>query len=166
MTGGLTETAGDFIVRHKKGWQMFKKSLQLTACLLAFFLLSCATPFSGGVVISRPDQHTHTYEAKEDIVLRATAYIIREKDLGRNVVVNSDNRMVESDFIESGGWRTKTIASAKQINWKECELTLSVITEKQQKTGWEMRRLVEKEQYDKIFSAIDTRVYEEMSKLR
>ena len=29
-----------------------------------------------------------------------------------------------------------------------------------------MRRLVEKEQYDKIFSAIDTRVYEEMSKLR
>jgi len=85
--------------------------------------------------------------------------------LGQNVTINRADRVVLSDFVESDGWRTKTVASVKQINWKECELSLSVITEKQQKAGWEMRRLVEKDQYDKIFSAIDTRIYEEMSRL-
>ena len=135
-------------------------------CLAAFFLCSCATPFTGGVAISRPDSHVYIYEAKEDVVLRATAHVIREKGLGQNVTINRAERAIVSDFIESGGWRTKTIASAKQINWKECELSVSVITEKQQKTGWELRRLVEKDQYDKIFSAIDTRIYEEMSRLR
>ena len=144
---------------------MVNRRFNLLVCLTAFFLSSCATLFTGGVAISRPDSHVHVYEAKEDVVLRATAHIIREKGLGQNVTINRADRVVLSDFVESDGWRTKTVASVKQINWKECELSLSVITEKQQKAGWEMRRLVEKDQYDKIFSAIDTRIYEEMSRL-
>jgi len=52
----------------------------------------------------------------------------------------------------------------KRLNWKECEVTLAVTTEKKTNTGWEMRRLLEKDQYDRFFSVIDLKIYEEMSK--
>lgn len=53
----------------------------------------------------------------------------------------------------------------KRINWKECEVTLIVTTEKKTETGWEMRRLLQKEQYDTFFSVIELKVYEEMSRM-
>jgi len=43
-------------------------------------------------------------------------------------------------------------------------VTLSIITEKKTSTGWEMRRLLGKEQYERFFDAIDTQIYREMSK--
>ena len=63
-------------------------------------------------------------------------------------------------------WRTKSTASVKRLNWKECEVSLIVTTEKETKKGWELRRLLGKEQYDNFFSVIDLRIYEEMAKIQ
>jgi hypothetical protein len=42
---------------------------------------------------------------------------------------------------------------------------LVVTTEKKTDSGWEARRLLEKEQYDSFFSVIDLKIYEEMSRI-
>lgn len=44
-------------------------------------------------------------------------------------------------------------------------MTLAVTTEKKTEAGWEMRRILQKEQYDSFFSVIDLKIYEEMSKV-
>ena len=67
--------------------------------------------------------------------------------------------------MDSGDWRTKANAEVKQLNWKECEVILAVTTEKKTEMGWEMRRLLEKEQYDNFFNVIDLKIYEEMSRI-
>jgi len=67
--------------------------------------------------------------------------------------------------VVSGDWRTKTSARVRRLNWKECEVTLIVTTEKKTDNGWEMRRLLKKEQYDNFFSVIELKTYEEMSRI-
>ncbi|HNV56820.1 MAG TPA: hypothetical protein PLZ82_07255 [Smithellaceae bacterium] len=115
--------------------------------------------------MTSPDEYRHVYEAKEKYILKAVAGVLEEKKIGRNVAIDYDNNRVDSDFMISGDWRTKTNARVKRINWKECEVTLIVTTEKKTETGWEMRRLLQKEQYDTFFSVIELKVYEEMSRM-
>jgi hypothetical protein len=112
-----------------------------------------------------PDKFRHVYEAKEKIILRAIANVFREKNIGSNVVIDNKNNYVDSDYVISGNWRTKANAHVKKLNWKECEVILSVISEKNTENGWEMRRLLQEEQYDTFFSVIDLKIYEEMSKV-
>ena len=84
----------------------------------------------GGVVILKPDEYSHVYEAKETVILKAIADVFKEKNIGTNVTIDQKNLRVDSDYRESGDWRTKAGASVKRLNWKECEVNLSVITEK------------------------------------
>jgi len=144
---------------------MFKnKYLFFFSSFFIISLISCSH-YIGGAVISKPDEYSHVYEAKEKIVLRAVASVFREKDIGANITIDEKNHRVDSDYRESGDWRTKAQASVKQLNWKECELKLSVISEKKTGKGWEMRHLLEKDQYNVFFRVIDLRIYEEMSKV-
>jgi hypothetical protein len=119
----------------------------------------------GEQVISKPDEFTRIYEAGENIVIQAIALTFKEKGFG-NATINPDKNQVESEYIIQGEWRTKSTARVKKINWKECEVALSVNTEKKTKTGWEMRRLLEKRQYDKIFNAIELQIYEQLYKVK
>ena len=119
----------------------------------------------GEQVISKPDEFTRIYEAGENIVIQAIALTFKEKGFG-NATINPDKNQVESEYIIQGEWRTKSTATVKKINWKECEVALSVNTEKKTKTGWEMRRLLEKRQYDKIFNAIELQIYEQLYKVK
>ena len=145
---------------------MIKKNVILSFTLiLVINLVSCAHEFGSTKAISKPDEYTHVYEAKEKFVLRAIAVVLKEKEIGSNVIIDRKNHRVDSDYVVADDWRTKTTARVKQINWKECEVTLVVTTEKKTKTGWEMQRLLAKEQYDSFFSVIDLKVYEEMSKV-
>lgn len=132
---------------------IFVVSLFLTACM------------EGDQVISKPDEFTHIYEAGENIVIQAIALTFKEKGFG-NATINPDKNQVESEHIIQGEWRTKSTARVKKINWKECEVALSVNTEKKTATGWEMRRLLEKRQYDKIFNAIELQIYEQLYKVK
>ncbi|MFZ3057399.1 MAG: hypothetical protein WA098_11645 [Smithella sp.] len=125
-------------------------------------LFSCANQF-GTTLISKPDEYTHVYEAKEKFVLRAIAVLLKEKNMGCNVSIDNQKHLVDSDYVISGDWRTKTRANVKQKNWKECEVIFVVTTERKTETGWEVRRLLQKEQYETIFRVIEMRIYEEMS---
>jgi len=130
--------------------------------VVSLFLTSC---MEGEQVISKPDEFTRIYEAGENIVIQAIALTFKEKGFG-NATINPDKNQVESEYIIQGEWRTKSTARVKKINWKECEVALSVNTEKKTKTGWEMRRLLEKRQYDKIFNAIELQIYEQLYKVK
>jgi hypothetical protein len=115
--------------------------------------------------IGAPDTFTHVYAAKEIIILRAVARVIKEKQLGRNILVDQINNLVDSDYVISGDWRMKTSARVRRINWKECEVALVVTTEKKTQTGWELQRLLGPDQYLVFFSVIELKVYEEMAKI-
>ena len=127
-------------------------------------LVSCGAAI-GRVVISKPDEYSHLYEANEKIILKAIAGVFKEKNIGSNVTIDQKNHRVDSDYVVSGDWRTKASARVQRLNWKECEVSLVVTTEKKTETGWEIRRLLQKEQYDSFFSVIDLRIYEEMSRI-
>jgi hypothetical protein len=127
-------------------------------------LISCASEF-GNVVISKPDEYRHTYEANEKIILKATARVFKDKSMGSNVRIDLINNRVETDYIIQDDWRTKCAVKVKKLNWKEREVVLSVTTEKKTQTGWEMRRLMDKDEYVKLFDTIDLAIYEEMAKI-
>jgi hypothetical protein len=144
---------------------MIQKSLILFFSFMAVLCLaSCAGKF-GSEVLTSPDEYKHVYEAKEKYILKAIAGVLEEKKIGQNVTVDYGNHRVDSDYVVSGEWRTKTNARVRRLNWKECEVALIVTTEKKTEKGWEMRRLLKKEQYDNIFSVIELKIYEEISRI-
>ncbi|HDQ04444.1 MAG TPA: hypothetical protein ENN23_07780 [Deltaproteobacteria bacterium] len=118
----------------------------------------------GHVVISEPDEYRVVYEANEEVILRAIAGVFWEKRMGTNVTIRKEDNYVKTDYIVQGDWRTKSLAKVRKLNWKESEVLLSVITEKKTKSGWEMRRLLDKQQYLNLFGTIELRIYEEMAK--
>jgi hypothetical protein len=130
--------------------------------IINLLLTSC---MEKGVVISKPDEFTHIFEASDTIVMRSIALVYKEKGLG-DATINPEKNQVESDYVIKDEWRSKTTARVKKINWKECEVTLSVMTEKKTAKGWELRRLLEKRQYDKLFNAIDLQIYQELYKVK
>lgn len=127
-------------------------------------LISCGAEF-GQVVISKPDEYRHTYEASEKVILKATARVLKDKSMGRNIRIDLKNNLVETDYIIQDDWRTKSTMKVRKLNWKEREAVLSVTTEKKTPSGWEMRRLLDEEQYVKLFDTIDLAIYEEMAKV-
>ena len=104
-------------------------------------LISCG-PKIGQVVISRPDEYRHTYEAREKVILNAIARVFKDKSMGSNVRIDPEKQQVETDYIIQGDWRTRSTAKIRKLNWKESEVDLCVITEKKTEAGWEMRRLL------------------------
>lgn len=117
------------------------------------------------MVISKPDEYRYVYETKEAVALRAIAGVIKEKNIGSNVAIDYQKLQVDSDYVYADSWRTKAQARVKALNWKESEVVLAVTTEKKNGKNWEMRRLLQKEQYDNLFDVIDLRIYEEMSRI-
>jgi len=139
-----------------------RRGIGFLAALLVLLSLSACGASIGQTVISQPDEFTYTYEAKEKFVLRAIERVLKEKKMGTNIRVDEEKHLVESDFIVLDDWRTRSLARSRTLNWKETEVTLSIIAEKKTPSGWEMRRLLEREQYTKIFDTIDLKIYEEM----
>jgi hypothetical protein len=132
---------------------IFSAGLLLTSCM------------EEGEVISKPDEFKHIYEASENKLLQAIAQVFKDKGFG-TAEINQETNQVESGYLIQDDWRTKGIARVKKINWKECEVALSVITEKKSSKGWEMRRLLGKSQYDTFFDAIELQLYREMYKVK
>lgn len=148
---------------------MTKKKIRLLfAVTLILPLMACAHELGSGFgsdAISKPEEYKHIYEAKEKIILKSIADIVKEKKIGDNVSIDYRLNTVDSNYVISDEWRIKTNARVRRLNWKECEVSLIVTTEKKTKAGWELRRLLGKDQYDSFFSVIDLKIYEEMSKI-
>ncbi len=130
----------------------------IVACCMT--LCSCS---EDGERIDRPDEFTHVYRAKEKHILQAIYQVIRDKELGK-ATVNEASQEVTSDYVVQGEWRIRSLARIRKVARNETEVTLSIITEKKTSSGWEMRRLLDKEQYERFFGAIDTQIYREMAK--
>jgi hypothetical protein len=132
---------------------------------IVFIVTLCLTSCQeDGQILTKPDEYKRVYEASEDTMIRAIAQVFKDKT-GSSVTFPEKNR-IESDYVIQNEWRTKNTARVKKINWKECEVTLSVVTEKKIPSGWEMRRLLAKEQYDKYFDAIELQIYKELYKVK
>jgi hypothetical protein len=138
-------------------------SFRIFPLLVIINLIACAAQL-GETVIPKPDEYRYRYEAREKFVLKAIVQVFNEKNLGKEARIDQAKQTVETDYIVQDDWRTKSIARVKQLDWKECEVILSVITEKKTKTGWEQRRLLEEEQYLKIFNEVELKIYQEMYK--
>ncbi|MBN1473762.1 MAG: hypothetical protein JW914_04030 [Syntrophaceae bacterium] len=141
-----------------------QKIIFLYYFFIVIFMFSCGI-ITETSVIDTPDEYRKTYEAKEDIVLRAIARVFQERQMGLNVTINRKDRTVVTDYFIRDDWRTKSLAKVKQINWKETETVITIITEKKTKTGWQMVRVLKKDQYANLFSEIELRIYEEMAKI-
>ncbi|MDQ5986861.1 MAG: hypothetical protein CSYNP_02594 [Syntrophus sp. SKADARSKE-3] len=128
--------------------------------VVALTLSSCGNE---GQVITRPGEALHTFEAGEKILTKAIIQVMKDKAFS-NPVVDRQKNIVESDYVVDGDWRTKAVARISRISDRECEVALSIITEKKTDKGWELRRLLEKNQYDTFFSVIETQIYREMYK--
>jgi hypothetical protein len=133
--------------------------------LIALFIVvliisSCG---SEGQVISRPDEARRTFDASEKILMKAIVQVMKDKAFN-NPVIDRQKNIVESDYVVDGDWRTKAVARVNRISEKECEVVLSIITEKKTEKGWELRRPLEKNQYDTFFSVIETQIYRELYK--
>jgi hypothetical protein len=113
-----------------------------------------------GQILSKPDEYVRVVEAKEDTVIKAIVQVFKDKKFGDSRV-DYQNHQIETDETIQDNWRSKCRARIKQRNWKACEITLSVITEKKTASGWEPRRLLEKQQYDNFFDAIELQIYNE-----
>jgi len=145
--------------------QSLKKLFFLPLVLIVVInIISCGADL-GQVVISKPDEYRHTYEAKERVILNAIARVFRDKKMGSNIRIDREKNQIDTDYVIDGDWRTKSIVKVNKSNWKEREVIISIITEKKTQTGWEMRRLLDKEQYITLFDKIDLAIYEEMSNI-
>jgi len=125
--------------------------------------LSLSACTDEGTLITKPDEHSRAFEGKEKVLLTAIAQVFKDKGFGVSTI-NREKGEIESSYLIQDGWRSKSIARVKKMNWKETEVTLSVITEKKVESGWEMRSLLKKAQYDSIFDAIELQMYQEMYK--
>ena len=130
----------------------------------ALGLTACGGLGIGETVLSKPDEFSHTYEAKSKYILPAIAAEFKERGLGKGVRIDWDRQTVESDFVTKDDIRTRGVARVKKVNLKENEVFLSVITERKKAGSWEQRRFVEKEEYEKIFSKIEVKIYQQMYK--
>jgi hypothetical protein len=114
---------------------------------------------------SKPDEYVRVFEANEDTVIKAIVQVFKDKKFG-NAKIDYEKKQVETDYSIQDDWRSKSRARIKKINWKECEVTLSVITEEKTSSGWASRRLLDKKLYDNFFDAIELQIYNEVYKVK
>ncbi len=152
-----------FLLRRISAHGRARPLLLLALALLAASTAALCACMADGEPIDKPDEYTHVYEADEKYIVRAVSQIFKEKSLGQAPIHAGENE-VTSDWIVQGEWRTRGIARIRRIDWREREVKLSILTEKKTPSGWQLRRLLGKEQYEKIFNAVDSQIYREMYK--
>jgi hypothetical protein len=134
---------------------------------IALFLYSCAhtpeDPLSQEMAKS-----TQVFEASDKVIVRAITQVIKERGFGQAKVekVGEDQSRLKTEYVPQGDWRIKVEVTVKKISRKEREVTLLVITEQKDSgpSGWKAKKLLGKEQYEKIFNEIEMQIYREWAK--
>jgi hypothetical protein len=139
------------------GWVAFIFSIFLFLCLAT---ASCKHLPDA---LPEPEKATQVFEADEKVILKAITRVLKDRGFGE-AKVDADRRRLETDYVMEGDWRTKVIATVKKISRTEREVTLSVITEKKSSSGWQLKELMGKEEYEKIFGEIEMQIYREWYK--
>jgi len=130
--------------------------------LFAFFCLSLFTASCGHFPDTQPEleKSSRIFDGDEKVILRAIARVLRDQGFG-NSRVEADKGRLETDYVVEGSWRTKVVATIEKIGPKKKEVTLSVLTEKKSSSQWKPKKVMKKEQYDKLFGEIEMQIYRE-----
>jgi hypothetical protein len=114
------------------------------------------------------DHFTQVFDASDRIIVRAIAQVLKDRGFGPARVERPGEELsrLETDYVLQGDWRTKMEATVKKISRKEREVTLRVTTEEKDSgpSGWKAKKLLGKEQYEKIFGEIEMQIYREWAK--
>jgi hypothetical protein len=110
--------------------------------------------------LPKQEEAVRIFDADEKVVLKAIARVLKERGFGDSKVAADQSRL-ETDYVVQEDWRTRVVATVKEISRKETEVTLSVMTEKKSSSGWTPKKIMGKEQYDKIFDEIEMQIYRE-----
>ncbi len=113
--------------------------------------------------LSEPERVSRIFDADEKIIIRAITQVLKDRGLGEPKV-EADKGFLETEYKTEGNWRTKIEAGVKKISRREREVTLAVITEKKSSSGWLLKKIMGKEQYDAIFEEIEMQIYHEWYK--
>ncbi len=140
------------------GWVF--SMISATLIILGAVLFSCQHPPD---VIPEPDKSKSIFEADEKIILKAIARVLMDRGFG-DAKIEMEKSRLETEYSVQDGWRTKVEASVKKLNRKEREVSLSVLTEEKTSSGWKYQKIIQKEQYEKLFYEIELQIYREMSK--
>jgi len=146
----------------QKGGRLIGRVI-FTVSVLIFLALFTGACRHAPLALPEPEKATQTFDADEKIIMKAITRVL--KDHGFNPFqVEADRGRLETDYVVQGDWRTKVVATIKKISRKENEVTLSVITEEKSFSRWQLRKIMGKDQYDKLFGEIEMQIYREWSK--
>jgi hypothetical protein len=131
--------------------------------LSAFFFLSA---FAGTCsyfhdALPESEKVSQVFDADEKIIVKAITRVLKDRGFG-TARAEADNSRLETDYIVEGDWRTKVVATLEKISPKKREVTLSVITEKKSSSEWQPKKVMMKEQYEKLFGEIEMQIYREL----
>jgi len=134
---------------------------------ICIFLFACAhTPEEPP--LPEPEKNSQVFDASEKIIIRAVKQVLKERGVGPAKVekTGEDETRLETEFVTRGDWRTKADITIKKLTKKENEVTVKVITE-QKNSGsseWAPKKIMGKEQYEKLLGEIDMQIYREWGK--
>lgn len=118
--------------------------------------------------LPEPEKNSQVFDASEKIIIRATTQVLKERGFGQAKVekAGEDETRLTTEFVTQGEWRTKVEATIKPISPKENELTLQVITEykKSGSTEWKPKKIMGKDQYEKLLNEVELQIYREWGK--
>ena len=126
-----------------------------------FFLIFTAACGHFPDALPESDRASQIFDADEKIILKAITRVLKDRGFG-NPRVEVDKSRLETDYVVEGNWRTKVVATVEKISPKKREVTLSVVTEKKSSSQWQPKKIMSKEQYDKLFGEIEMQIYREL----
>jgi hypothetical protein len=131
--------------------------------LSAFFFLSVLAAACSHFHDPLPESErvSQIFDVDEKIILKAITRVLKDRGFG-NPRLEADKSRLETDYVVEGDWRTKVVATIEKISPKKREVTLSVVTEKKSSSKWQPKKLMAKEQYDKLFGEIEMQIYREL----
>lgn len=128
--------------------------------LICLFLAACLEELDPS---PEPVGNTRVFDFNEKVILKAIANFLKEQGYVEPRV-NEDAGKVETDYFIKGDFRTKVEATVKKIGRRERTVTISVITEQKSSSQWKPKKMLDKEDYDKIFDEIEMEIYRELAK--
>lgn len=132
----------------------------LFAVLSFFTLISCSHTPPG---LPEPDKESRIFDVKEEIIFRALTRVLKDRGFG-DPAVNKEKGTVTTDYLVQENWRFKVAGEVNKISKREREVVLSFTTEEKSSSGWKPKKILGKEQYEKIFDELELQIYRELSK--
>ncbi len=108
------------------------------------------------------EKASQVFDVDERIIVKAISRVLKDRGFGSSRV-EPDNSRLETEYVVEGEWRTKVVATIEKITPRKKEVTLSIVTEKKTGSEWKPKKVMAKEQYDRMFGEIEMQIYRELS---